>query len=103
VRKHVEAARRRQARRLAGYGIDTNAEIPVGGLEAAVAATPEARALMAEAVDRLALSARAAHRVLRVARTVADLAGEQCVGPSAVAEAVGFREEGPDGSTSAIG
>jgi magnesium chelatase family protein len=103
VRKRVEAARRRQARRLVGYGIGTNAEIPVGALEGAVAATPEARALMAEAVDRLALSARAAHRVLRVARTVADLAGEQRVGASAVAEAVGFREEGPNGSTSAIG
>ena len=103
VRKRVEAARRRQARRLAEHGISTNAEIPVGALEAAVAATPEARALMGEAVDRLALSARAAHRVLRVARTVADLAAEQRVGPSAVAEAVGFREEGADANAYRIG
>jgi magnesium chelatase family protein len=103
VRARVEAARHRQARRLIGSGICTNAEIPVGALEAAVAATPEARALMGEAVDRLALSARAAHRVLRVARTVADLAGEQQVGPWAVAEAVGFREEGAGGNAYAIG
>ncbi len=93
VRKRVEAARRRQARRLAAFGIATNAEIPVGALQAAVDATPEARAFLAKAVERLALSARAAHRVLRVARTVADLADERRVGPAAVAEAVDLREE----------
>jgi magnesium chelatase family protein len=93
VRKRVEAARRRQARRLAAFGISTNAEIPVGALEEAVAATPEARALLAKAVERLALSARAAHRLLRVARTVADLANEPGVGPAAMAEAVDLREE----------
>ena len=91
-----------QARRLAGYGISTNAEIPIGALEAAVAATPEARALLAKAVERLALSARAAHRVLRVARTVADLADEQYVGPAAMAEAVDLREEVPNRTGSAL-
>jgi magnesium chelatase family protein len=93
VRECVEAARRRQARRLGGYGISTNAEIPIGALDEAVAATPEARALLAKAVERLALSARAAHRVLRVARTVADLADEPRVGPAAMAEAVDLRGE----------
>jgi magnesium chelatase family protein len=99
VRARVEAARRGQAQRLAAFGVSTNAEISIGALEAAVAATPEAHALLARAVDRLALSARAAHRVLRVARTVADLADEQRVGPAAVAEAVDLREEVPRGST----
>jgi magnesium chelatase family protein len=93
VQARVEATRIRQSRRLAAWGVSTNAEIPVGALEAAVAATPEARALLAKAVDRLALSARAAHRILRVARTVADLAGEERVGPAAMAEAVDLREE----------
>jgi magnesium chelatase family protein len=102
VRARVEAARRRQARRLAGFGVSTNAEIPVGALQAAVAATPEARALLARAVDRLALSARAAHRILRVARTVADLADEQCVGPAAVAEAVDLRQEARTGLPSSF-
>jgi magnesium chelatase family protein len=98
VRARVEAARRRQARRLVAFGISANAEIPVGALDAAVAATPEARALLAKAVERLALSARAAHRVLRVARTVADLADEPRVGPAAMAEAVDLRGEVPGGS-----
>jgi len=97
VRAWVEAARCRQAQQLAAFGISTNAEIPVGALDAAVAATPEARALLAKAVERLALSARAAHRVLRVSRTVADLAGEPHVAPTAMAEALDLREEGPGG------
>jgi magnesium chelatase family protein len=97
VQGRVEAARSRQSLRLAAWGVSTNAEIPVGALEAAVAATPEARALLAKAVDRLALSARAAHRILRVARTVADLAGEERVGPAAMAEAVDLREEAGTG------
>jgi magnesium chelatase family protein len=99
VRTRVEAARRYQARRLAGFGVSNNAEIPLGVLEAAVAATPDARALLARAVERLALSARGAHRVLRVARTVADLANEPRVGPAAVAEALDLREEARGGRT----
>jgi magnesium chelatase family protein len=56
-----------------------------------VDATPDARSLLARAVDRLGLSARAAHRALRVARTVADLAGEPRVGTDAIAEAIALR------------
>jgi magnesium chelatase family protein len=97
VRARVEAARRRQARRLHWCGASTNAEIPLGALDAAVAATSEARALMAQAVERLALSARAAHRILRVARTVADLCEAERVGPAAVAEAVDLRGEAAGG------
>jgi magnesium chelatase family protein len=44
-------------------------------------------------VDRFRLSARAARRVQRVARTIADLAGVQGVGEAAIAEALGYREE----------
>jgi magnesium chelatase family protein len=96
VAARVAAARARQAKRAArAAGARTNAEIPVGALEAAVRATPDARAVLRRAAEKLALSARAVHRALRVARTVADLAGDARVGPAAMAEAVGFRGEEP--------
>jgi magnesium chelatase family protein len=89
VRARVDTARRIQGRR----GGPTNARIADAALDAAVRATPEARNLLGRAVDRFALSARAARRVLRVARSIADLAGEPQVGPRAMAEALGYRSE----------
>jgi magnesium chelatase family protein len=91
LRARVEAARARARRRLAPYGVRSNAEIPDPALEAAVDATAEARALLGRAVERLRLSARAARRCLRAARTVADLAGARRVEAEAVAEALGYR------------
>jgi len=95
VQGRVVAARERQAARLARLGLRTNAEIPLAALEESVDATPEARALLARAVDRLALSARAAHRALRVARTIADLVGEPRVGAEPMAEAASLRAAEP--------
>ena len=48
-------------------------------------------ALLANAMARLSLSARAYHRILKVARTIADLAGEDAITAPFVAEAVGYR------------
>jgi magnesium chelatase family protein len=96
VRARVAVARRRQAERLGGR-CRTNAEIEDAELDAAVDATPEARALLGRAVERLALSARAARRTLRVARTVADLAGDARTGAPAVAEALAYRDRTPAG------
>jgi magnesium chelatase family protein len=87
----VAAARRRQAGRLAAIGVRVNAAIPMPALEDAIVLHPEARRLLGRAVERLALSARATHRALRAARTVADLAEEQDVGPDAMAEAIALR------------
>jgi len=81
----------------AGAGYRTNAEIPDAVLDDAVRATPEARALLGRAVDRCGLSARAARRVLKVARTIADLAGDEWAGPGAVAEALGYRGDAVPG------
>ena len=97
LRERVVSARAKQLRRLARAGLAAdhrhNAAIPVGALDELVAATPDAGHMLSRAVDRMALSARAAHRSMRVARTIADLEDEEKVGPGVMAEAVGFRAE----------
>jgi magnesium chelatase family protein len=99
VRTRVAHARETQARRLAGVrgaSAALNAALPAASVEALAAPTPDARALLGRAVDRFGLSARAVHRVLRVARTAADLAGERRVEAAAVAEAIALRGVGGD-------
>jgi magnesium chelatase family protein len=91
VRQRVAAARSRQQRR----GVVSNARIPDGALDALVRTTPEARRLLGRAVEGLGLSARAARRILRVARTIADLAGEAETTPHAMGEALGYRTDTP--------
>jgi len=86
VRERVCAARQRQHARGA-----LNAALAPAALRPACALDPIARALIAEAVDRVGLSARAVHRALRVARTIADLAGHESVAADDVAEALQYR------------
>ena len=93
VRRRVIDARERQRKRLDTFGVRTNAEIPDTALDEIVAATAEARALLGRAVDKLRLSARGARRLLRVARTIADLAGERRSEAPAMAEALGYRRD----------
>jgi len=95
VAHRVAAARARQAARYAGLPaerrIRTNAEADGALLDKA--ATPEAggRTLLIRAAEKLRLSARGYHRVLRVARTLADLEGTSTVGRRHVAEALSYR------------
>jgi magnesium chelatase family protein len=77
-------------------GQPCNAHLPDTVLDELVAASPQARALLGRAVDRLGLSVRAARRIWRVSRTIADLAGHASVEAEAVAEALGYRAE-PEG------
>jgi len=70
--------------------------VPNGGIEAsaveeACASEGRVQALLAEAASRLSFSARAYFRVLRIARTISDLARSDRVGEEHVAEALGYR------------
>jgi magnesium chelatase family protein len=88
VRARVEAARARQAAR-GQHG--PNARLDGAELARLARLEPDAQDTLHDAMKRLAMSGRAATRVTRVARTIADLAGDEVVRRPHVLEAVGFR------------
>ena len=104
MRQRVERARSRQHHRFAGSAagppIACNAHAPGRWLESHTEIDGAARELLATAAERLSLSARGYHRVLKVARTIADLDGEAAVTTSAVAEALRYRP--PDARPDAL-
>jgi magnesium chelatase family protein len=92
VARRVAAARARQADRFAEHpGVRLNADAQGGALEEIAAPDAEGRALLGQVAERFGLSARGYHRVLRVARTIADLDGAETVARPHVAEAVSYR------------
>ncbi len=91
VRRRVAAARERQARRMAGSGISCNAGMGPREIERWARPDAAGRRLLERASQALGLSARAFHRILRVARTVADLEASEGVRAHHVAEAISWR------------
>jgi magnesium chelatase family protein len=90
------AAARRAALGLGAGGPRSNAELDGRVLEAAAPLEPAARRLLGEASARLKLSARSHARVLRVARTLADLAGREILARADIGEALSYRRMGAE-------
>lgn len=88
IRQRVVVARQRAAAR--GYAC--NAQLDVSAIDEFCPLQRDAKAVLEQAMVRLKLSARAYHRILRVARSVADLAASDTIAAPHVAEAVGFRQ-----------
>jgi magnesium chelatase family protein len=92
VRERVEAARERQRARFAGLKeIASNADMRPAEVRKYCELDAASTNLMKSAMSQLQLSARAYHRVLKLARTIADLAGSERIGASHLAEALQYR------------
>ncbi len=103
IRDRVEEARARQRRRYETLGFPCNAQLPgpLARREARMSAA--GREVLARAVDSLALTGRGFDRALKVARTIADLAGADEVSAVHVAEALSYRTNLSEGSLARVG
>lgn len=91
IRKRASDARRLQHKRFAGANIHTNAQMPVKQIACHCALGPQEKELLLNALDKLSLSARAHDKILKVARTIADLAGSDNIITEHLAEAIQYR------------
>jgi magnesium chelatase family protein len=94
VRGRVLEAGRIQRERYRGLPFNSNSRVPAGSINTFCALTDEAREGFGKAVAKLGLSSRACHSVLKIARTVADLAGEEQIRREHLFEAVQHRRYG---------
>jgi magnesium chelatase family protein len=93
IRERVQLARERQRARLEMGGVGCNAHMPGSMARKAASLTTDGEGILARAVERYMLSGRAFDRILKVARTVADLEGVDRVSDAQVLEALRFRGE----------
>ena len=91
VKKRVDAARAIQKERFAGTGVACNAHMTPSQIANFCRLDQAGEALMKNAFDRMGLTARSHDRILRVARTIADLDGDAAIGAQHLAEAIQYR------------
>jgi magnesium chelatase family protein len=95
VAVRVAAARELQRVRFAGSDLRTNAQADGELLERIASPDRDGRALLDQAAERFRLSARGYHRILRISRTIVDLAHERTVHRIHIAEAIAYRKMAP--------
>jgi magnesium chelatase family protein len=91
VRARVEAARGRQQARFGAKGLTCNADMGPSELRRHCQVDETGRRLLRTAMTQMQLTARGYHRVLKLGRTIADLAGEERLAPQHLAEALQYR------------
>ena len=91
IRTRVAAVRTIQAQRYQGLGFTCNAQLPSGMLRRYCPLAPAAEKLLRGAFERMGYSARAYDRILRVARTIADMNGVEQIGAAELMEALQYR------------
>lgn len=91
IRERVMRARKVQSERFADTGIHTNTMMSSAMLRKFCPLTAESRMLLDRAMERLQLSARAYDRIIKVARTIADLEGAADIAPTHISEAITYR------------
>ncbi len=91
IKNRVEAAHKIQRKRYQDCGWQFNSQLPVSAIRRFCSLREKEEALMATAFEKLELSARAYHRILKVARTIADLAGVDTIQAEHLLEAIGYR------------
>jgi len=91
IARRVLAAREIQRKRLEGSGIFTNAEMSSKQMERFCPLNEDCKQLLERLIDKLGLSARAYTRIVKIARTIADLAGSEHIAPEHLSEAASYR------------
>ena len=91
IRHRVVVARERQLKRFEGLDIHSNAEMTGAMLRKFAPLDKPSQMMLEQAMTALDLSARAYDRIIKVARTIADLEGKENIEPAHISEAIGYR------------